>query len=77
MTEAIYGRDDLPCQGHKEWGLRLTILSVVHNEQEMLPDCLASVQFADKIIVVLDRCQDQSEQIAHQYGAETFSGQLA
>lgn len=74
MHKQHFGRDDVACQGDINMIPELTILIVAHNEQEMLPDCLASVQFAGKVIIVLDRCDDQSEQIARDYGAEILTG---
>ena len=36
----------------------LSALIVVHNEEATLEDCIASVRFADEIVVVLDKCTD-------------------
>lgn len=55
-------------------GPRLTALVVVHNEQERLPSCLEHLRFADEIVVVLDRCTDQSAAIAERFGARTVAG---
>lgn len=53
---------------------KLSALVVVHNEEENLPDCLASLKFADELVVVLDKCTDNSEKIAKEFGAKTVSG---
>ena len=45
-------------------GLALSALVVVHDEERQLADCLACLTFADEIVVVLDRCQDRSRNIA-------------
>lgn len=53
---------------------RLSALIVARNEEERLPDCLASVAFADEIVVVLDRCTDGSAAIARAAGATVLEG---
>jgi glycosyltransferase involved in cell wall biosynthesis len=52
----------------------LSALIVVHNGEADLPDCLASVRFADEIVVVLDRCTDGSKAIAARAGAKLLEG---
>lgn len=52
----------------------LSCLIVARNEQAMLPDCLASLGFADQIVVVLDRTTDTSRQIAEAAGALVIEG---
>jgi glycosyltransferase involved in cell wall biosynthesis len=42
----------------------LSALLVAHNEERQLAECLATLTFADEIVVVLDRCQDRSREIA-------------
>ena len=53
---------------------RLCALVVARNEQERLPDCLASVAFADEVVVVLDRSTDASAEIARAAGARVIEG---
>lgn len=53
---------------------KLTALCVVHNAEADLPDCLASVRFADEIIVLLDRCTDSSKALALSAGATIVEG---
>lgn len=53
---------------------RLSALAVVHNAEDLLEDCLASVAFADEIVVVLDRCADRSKAIAESAGAKLVEG---
>jgi glycosyltransferase involved in cell wall biosynthesis len=43
---------------------RLSALVVVHNEERQLGECLACLDFADEIVIVLDRCSDRSREIA-------------
>ncbi len=52
----------------------LTALIVAHNEQERLPSCLEKLNFADEIIVVLDKCSDNSKNIALDFGAKIIEG---
>lgn len=53
---------------------RLSALVVAHNEEAQLDDCLAALGFADEIVVVLDRCNDRSEEIAIAHGARVETG---
>jgi glycosyltransferase involved in cell wall biosynthesis len=54
--------------------LRLSALIVARNEEARLPDCLASVAFADEVVVVLDRSTDGSAAIAAAAGARVVEG---
>jgi glycosyltransferase involved in cell wall biosynthesis len=42
----------------------LSALVVAHDEECQLADCLATLGFADEIVVVLDRCRDRSGEVA-------------
>ena len=53
---------------------RLSCLVVAHNEEADLPDCLATLGFADEILVVLDRCTDRSKEIAQAADATLLEG---
>ncbi|WP_431282358.1 glycosyltransferase family 2 protein [Humitalea sp. 24SJ18S-53] len=53
---------------------RLSALVVARNEAARLPACLASLAFADEIIVVLDRSTDDSAAIATALGARVIEG---
>lgn len=53
---------------------RLSALIVARNEEARLPDCLASVAFADEVVVVLDRSTDRSAEIARAAGALILEG---
>ncbi|MBM3571817.1 MAG: glycosyltransferase family 2 protein [Alphaproteobacteria bacterium] len=55
-------------------GPRLSALVVVHNEAEQLAACLELLRFAEEIVVVLDRCTDQSRAIAQEFGAKLIEG---
>lgn len=42
----------------------LSALVVAHDEESQLADCLRRLDFADELVVVLDRCTDRSREIA-------------
>lgn len=52
----------------------ISALVVAHNEEADLPDCLASLGFADEIVVFLDRSTDRSKEIAERAGARVVEG---
>lgn len=52
----------------------LSALVVARNEEEALPACLAALGFADEIVVVLDRCTDDSEAVARRYTGRVLAG---
>ncbi len=47
---------------------------VVHNEEAQLADCLATLSFADELVVVLDRCCDRSKEVAERFTPHTVEG---
>ena len=53
---------------------KLTALVTVHNEEAQLADCLDRLAFADEIVVVLDRCDDGSRDIAARYTDRLIEG---
>lgn len=57
--------------------MRLSALVVARNEEARLPACLASLGFADEIVVVLDRSTDASADIARAAGARLLEGEWA
>ncbi len=46
--------------------MKLSAVISVYNEERQLADCLATLSFADEIVVLLDKCTDSSEDIARQ-----------
>ncbi len=52
----------------------LSALVVAHNEEAQLAHCLDGLQFADEIVVVLDRCSDGSKTIAQKYTDKIVEG---
>lgn len=55
-------------------GKRLSALLCIHNEESRLADCLATLSFADEVVIVLDRCTDGSREIALAHGARIIEG---
>lgn len=52
---------------------RLSVVLITCNEAELLPDCLASVNWADEIVVLDAGSQDETRRIALQAGARVFT----
>lgn len=50
----------------------LSVVVTAHNSQDFLPDCLASVAFADEIIVIDNESTDKTVVIAKEMGAKVF-----
>tara|TARA_B100000989_G_scaffold248028_1_gene195417 strand:+ start:1805 stop:2560 length:756 start_codon:yes stop_codon:yes gene_type:complete len=53
---------------------QLSVLLVVSNEEKQISKCLKTIKFADEIVVVLDKCTDNSERIARQFTNRIFKG---
>ena len=53
---------------------KLSALVVAHNEERQLEACLASLAFADEIVVVLDKCTDGSKAIAERLAQVVVEG---
>jgi glycosyltransferase involved in cell wall biosynthesis len=53
---------------------RLSALVVARDEAAQLAECLATVAFADEIVVVLDRCTDGSRAIAEGFAHRILEG---
>jgi len=53
---------------------RLSAVLCIHNEGPRLAACLERLRFADEIVVVLDRCSDDSAAIAASFGARLIEG---
>jgi glycosyltransferase involved in cell wall biosynthesis len=53
---------------------KLSAVLVAHNEAAQLADCLATLGFADEIVVVLDKCTDRSREVAEGFGARCVEG---
>ena len=55
-------------------GLTVSALVVAHNEEAQLADCLATLTFADEVVVLLDRCTDNSRDIAIRFADRVVEG---
>ncbi len=53
---------------------KLSALVVAHNEENRLAACLAQLTFADELVVVLDKCTDNSKAIAAQFTSHLIEG---
>jgi glycosyltransferase involved in cell wall biosynthesis len=53
---------------------RLSALVVVRNEEAQLAECLSRLRFADELVVVLDRCEDRSCDIAREFTERIVEG---
>ena len=53
----------------------LSALVVARNEATQLADCLSCLAFADEIVVVLDRCEDDSPDIARRFTDRIIEGE--
>jgi glycosyltransferase involved in cell wall biosynthesis len=68
-----YG-DSIPARGPRVSPPRLSALVVAHNEEAQLADCLETLQFADELVVVLDKCTDDSKAIAARFTERLLEG---
>ena len=53
---------------------KLSALVVAHNEGEQLTECLERLSFADELVVVLDKCTDDSDTIASLFADRIVEG---
>ena len=53
---------------------QLSILLVVSNEEKQILQCLKTIQFANEIVIILDKCTDNSESIARKFTNKIFKG---
>jgi glycosyltransferase involved in cell wall biosynthesis len=52
----------------------ISAVVVAHDEEAQLAACLATLGFADELVVVLDRCRDGSKDIAQAFTARLIEG---
>ncbi|WP_145555228.1 glycosyltransferase family 2 protein [Yersinia canariae] len=52
---------------------RLSVVMIVKNEASLLTDCLASVNWADEIVVLDSGSEDETVALAEQHGAKVYS----
>src|SRR5471032_1020901 len=51
---------------------RLSVVLIARNEAELLPDCLASVSWADEIIILDSGSTDNTQEVAERLGAKFY-----
>ena len=54
--------------------IKLSAVIPVHNEETQLAECLACLEFADEIVVLLDKCTDGSGDIAQKFTDRVIEG---
>ena len=52
----------------------LSCAIVAHNEEARIAACLERLTFADEVVVVLDRCTDDTAAIAHPFASKIIEG---
>ena len=52
----------------------LSVLIVAHNEEKIIGECLSKLTFADEIVIILDNCSDNTENISKTYTSKIFKG---
>ena len=52
----------------------ISALVVAHNEETQLAECLKGLSFADQLVVVLDKCTDDSKLIASSFTEHLIEG---
>ena len=53
---------------------KLSAVVSVHNEEDRISDCLEKLDFADEIVVLLDRCTDNTRKIAANFTDKLIDG---
>lgn len=54
---------------------RLSVVMIAKNEAELLPEALASVSWADEIVVLDSGSSDNTVQVAREHGAQVFQAE--
>lgn len=57
--------------------VQLSAVISVHNEEHQLRECLETLGFADEIVVLLDKCNDGSKEIATEFTDRLIDGNWA
>lgn len=53
---------------------KISAVIVAHNEEKKIAECLQSLDFADEIVVVLDKCTDRTKEIVSRYTDKIVEG---
>ena len=67
-------KDEAKREMNGSQGPKLSALVVAHNEGEQLTECLERLSFADELVVVLDKCTDDSDTIASLFADRIVEG---
>lgn len=54
--------------------IKISAVIVAHNEEKKISDCLRSLDFADEIVVVLDKCSDGTKEIVSEFTDKIIEG---
>lgn len=54
--------------------VKLSALVVAHNEEKRIESCLEKLAFADEIVVILDKCTDNTKELAAKFTDKLFDG---
>ncbi len=53
---------------------KISAIIVAHNEEKKIAECLQSLDFADEIVVVLDKCTDRTKEIVLKFTNKIVEG---
>lgn len=53
---------------------KISAVIVAHNEEKKITECLQSLDFADEIVVVLDKCTDSTKEIVQRFTNKIIEG---
>ena len=53
---------------------KISVLLVVHNEEKQISDCLEKLGFSDEIVVILDKCTDNTLNIVKKFTKKFYIG---
>ncbi len=53
---------------------KISAVIVAHNEEKKIADCLRSLDFVDEIVVVLDKCTDNTKEIVQKFTNKIIEG---
>jgi glycosyltransferase involved in cell wall biosynthesis len=71
---SLVARERAPATQQEPEVILISALVVARNEAAQLAECLACLDFADEILVVLDRCDDSSADIARRFTGRIIEG---
>ena len=54
--------------------MTISVLIIARNEEKKIKKCLSSLNFADEIVVILDRSTDKTLAIGKKFSNKVFSG---